>query len=216
MSGKVEVNAKLGRKPNLTEGNYSAMREWIGEGARTSDCRTPVQFCARMQSIAQTNGTPYVDGIPSARSVLRAKKSMASFGETSNGISTKQARIDTYSVDAIKPYLDVLGESFEKYPILQQEPGRIANFDESPMGTRAEVNKIVVYYLKDERAKGAPLRSASVGEGDGHITAVSVILGDGDRLPNAYIYASQGQNVQPAVMSSPYLPGLDAEHMYKV
>ena len=84
------------------------------------------------------------------------------------------------------------------------------------MGTRAEVNKVVVYYLKDERVKGAPLRSASVGEGDGHITAVSIILGDGDRLPNAYIYASQGQNVQPAVMCGPYLPGLDWKHMSKV
>ena len=71
------------------------------------------------------------------------------------------------------------------------------------MGTRAEVNKITVYYLRDMRIKGAPLRSAAVGEGDGHITAVSVILGDGDRLPNAYIYASQGQNVQPSVMSGP-------------
>ena len=130
--------------------------------------------------------------------------------------STKQARIDTYNIDAIKPSMDYLGEVFKKSPILQEEPGRIANFDESSMGTRAEVNKITVYYLGDMRMKGAPLRSAAVGEGDGHITAVSVILGDGDRLPNAYIYASQGQNVQPSVMSGPYPPGLSFEHFCKV
>lgn len=147
VSGKVEANAKMGRPPSLTEGDKAAMREWVGEGAKTSDCRTPVQFNARMAKIAQTNGAPYADGVPSESSVRRAKKSMPSFGATSNGISTKQARIDTYDVDSIKPYFDYSGKIFRDHPILQEQPGRIANFDESPMGTRAEVNRVTVFYL---------------------------------------------------------------------
>ena len=77
------------------------------------------------------------------------------------------------------------------------------------MVTRAEVNRTTVYYLKDKRVNGAPLRTFAISEGDGHITTVSVILGDGDRLPNAYIYASAGQNVQPSQMCGPYLPGVE-------
>ena len=110
MSGKVEVLAKKGRPPSLNEGDLASLRKWIGDGDKASDCRTPAQLGARMAKVTQTIGTPYVDGTPSASYVLRAKKYMPSFGSTSNGISTKQARIDTYDVDAIAPYLTHLGK----------------------------------------------------------------------------------------------------------
>jgi len=67
VSGEVEVNGKMGRPPSLTPGDKVAVRAWIGEGARTSDCRTPTQFGARLAQIASTNGTPYADGTPSLR-----------------------------------------------------------------------------------------------------------------------------------------------------
>ena len=48
VSGDVEVDAKMGRPPSLTLGNKAALREWVGERARSSNCVTPPQFISRM------------------------------------------------------------------------------------------------------------------------------------------------------------------------
>ena len=72
VSGNVEVDAKMGRPASLTKGDKASLQEWVGEATRSANCVTPVQFNARMQKLAQTNGTPYVDGTPSASSIQRA------------------------------------------------------------------------------------------------------------------------------------------------
>ena len=93
VSGNVEVDAKMGRPASLTKGDKASLQEWVGEATRSANCVTPVQFNARMQKLAQTNGTPYVNGTPSASSIQRAKKGMPSFASTT--LSCKRSQVES-------------------------------------------------------------------------------------------------------------------------
>jgi hypothetical protein len=120
----------------------------------------------------------------------------------SNSIPTNAGRHAAVKPVVLEKHYDDLQAHFDKKPLLQKQPGRILNYDESGLNSQAEkqAGDHTAYTTSEiiKLCRGRQtLRTMSMGDGTGNVTCIPFSLADGVLLGLAFVGAAPNAASRP-------------------